>query len=307
MWLIAYGKSLFPAYLGTYYQRQRDRETRANEYTEVGNIISNALLVLFPFPVLFNSNVAPRQRLFLSVVLGLGTFLVAVNCVRLYRGMIQQNPVYTGRFVWSSIELIIAVVVTTLPTIYVLLRPSFRRFSSNSLKEESRDNEVLPPSQVRWDHEKIPERVGEGRVITYDYPPLEPPPPVMDRNPLRRSSMPWSPGRRVPQSTPNPLAGDTWGRSRWSGGSELDTRITGGVQNRRHSVVVVMNEHACGDSSSSMAAIGRARRGSRVGVCGAILVETEVEQEFEVVSPADSASFVTPPPLVAHFPHDSLV
>ena len=71
--------------------------------------------------------------------------------------------------------------------------------------------------------------------------------------------------------------------------------------------MVVMNEHACGDSSSSMAAIGRARRGSRVGVCGAILVETEVEQEFEVVSPADSASFVTPPPLVAHFPHDSLV
>ena len=302
MWLIAYGKFPFPS-----LNRTCLGEARANKNVEVGNIISNALLVLFPFPVLFNTTVAPRKRLFLGVVLGLGTFLVAANCVRLYRGMTLRNPVYTGRFIWSSIELIIAVVVTTLPTIYDLLQPKFRRHNSDSLKNESRDDKVPPPSQVRWTHEKLPERVGEGRVIAYEYPPLEPPPAVLDQNRLRRSSMPWSPGRRVPQSSPNPLAGDTWGRSRWSGGSELDTRITGGAQNRRHSVVVVMNERACDGSGSSVPAAARTRRGSCIGVCGAILVETEVEQEFEVISPADSASFVTPPPFVAHFPHDSPV
>ena len=294
----------------------------------MGNITTNALLVLLPFPVLLNASITVRKRLFLAVVLGLGSFLIAINCVRLYRGMVLQGHIYTGRYVWSSVEMTVAVAVATLPTIYVLLKPSFRRWfrsGSAATKKGSRDEEgaapILPPLAqppptpplpplARLATEKIT-GMEQGRIVAYDCASpqlalLPPTSPALSRSShsTRRSSMPpLSPGWRVPMSSPNPLAGDTWGVSTWSGGSELDTCITGGAQARRHSVMVIAGEDQQRRRTSSC--IG-------VGVGGRIFVETEVQQQVEVVGVGGARGgspmgFVTPPPPVARFPFDSLV
>ncbi|KAI1329712.1 hypothetical protein F5Y16DRAFT_397054 [Xylariaceae sp. FL0255] len=96
---------------------------------EVGNLITDIILFILPFPLIFRARVPLWKRTRLSIIFGFGAFLIAVNLVRLVEGQRTPRNLLVME-VWGALEVLIAALVATLPTIYVLLRPSFKKKSS---------------------------------------------------------------------------------------------------------------------------------------------------------------------------------
>ncbi|KAI0512977.1 hypothetical protein F5B22DRAFT_648072 [Xylaria bambusicola] len=95
---------------------------------EICNIITDTMLLFLPILLILGSPISeweqpqrPVARLFGIWVFGLGATLVAIEIVRLVQGLLYTNTLL-NRIVWGSIEVALATAVTTLPTIYILLR-----------------------------------------------------------------------------------------------------------------------------------------------------------------------------------------
>ncbi|KAI8629742.1 hypothetical protein F5Y19DRAFT_75297 [Xylariaceae sp. FL1651] len=93
---------------------------------ETSNIVTNAMLLAFPLPLVFTPGLSAWKRIQLSTIIGLGAFLIAINIIRLIEGFDYSN-ILPNRIVWASIEILVAALVATLPMISMLLRPAIKK------------------------------------------------------------------------------------------------------------------------------------------------------------------------------------
>jgi hypothetical protein len=81
------------------------------------------------------------KRLWLYLLFGFGAILIGANVIRLITGLITGAKFVGGRrvtMVWGSIEIVFATLVSTLPSIYVLLRHRFGNDSRSKRPTRSR-------------------------------------------------------------------------------------------------------------------------------------------------------------------------
>lgn len=183
----------------------------------------------------------------------------------------------------------VAAVVATLPTIYILLRPSFYKIrkeehaaaaSEGEMQQKKRQDSTWTSwatSEVVHDGDAAAQRSTNGGGL-----------------PRIPSMTHFRSGSRLPP-TPNPSGihgEDSWGRGPWSGGHQwFDTQISSG---------------GCGSGTvSTSASATRSRRsmdhGNHDCASGVITVETVVEQETvdiaEMSEMTEITSFMTLPPM----------
>ncbi|KAF3171963.1 hypothetical protein TWF788_009572 [Orbilia oligospora] len=88
---------------------------------EIGNMITDVMLIAVPFPLVFKAKIPLARRLQLCGLFSLGFFLVAICVPRLIQGT-NHSRVQLSRTLWASIETLFAGIVAMVPTIYVLYR-----------------------------------------------------------------------------------------------------------------------------------------------------------------------------------------
>ncbi|EGX49221.1 hypothetical protein AOL_s00078g605 [Orbilia oligospora ATCC 24927] len=127
------------------------------------NITTDFFLALLPIPVLNTLKVGHRQRYILMGIFGLGLFVCVVSILRLHALIVlesSQDPTWdqAATTCWSSIELNIAIICASLPT----LRPVIGRIFPSLLgSTNAYGNSYNYPRQGS-------ERVGGGAVISSD-------------------------------------------------------------------------------------------------------------------------------------------
>ncbi|KAH7073172.1 hypothetical protein FB567DRAFT_583856 [Paraphoma chrysanthemicola] len=89
---------------------------------EVGNMITDAMLLALPFPILLHAKTTLSKRLRLLALFSIGFFLIAVSIVRMMQGK-KNARIQLSRTMWASIETLFASVVAMAPALYILLRP----------------------------------------------------------------------------------------------------------------------------------------------------------------------------------------
>ncbi|KAI1420285.1 hypothetical protein F5Y12DRAFT_788400 [Xylaria sp. FL1777] len=117
--------------------------------TEISNIIADTMLFFLPILLILGAPISkyeraslPVSRLGAMLVFGLGAALIAVEIVRLVEGL-QFTNMILNRIVWGSIEAVIATSITTLPTIYVLLRQGFEKQQKEGEESIHRDAGII--------------------------------------------------------------------------------------------------------------------------------------------------------------------
>ncbi|KAK6331891.1 hypothetical protein TWF718_002429 [Orbilia javanica] len=88
---------------------------------EVGNMVTDAMLLALPFPLLFMARVPWERRIRLIALFSIGFFLLAICIVRMVQGLIHAH-FQLSRTMWASIEMLFATVVACSPSIYCHLR-----------------------------------------------------------------------------------------------------------------------------------------------------------------------------------------
>ncbi|KAJ5113910.1 hypothetical protein N7456_002444 [Penicillium angulare] len=95
----------------------------------IANVISDILIFLVPIPIVWSQNMRVRQKLIVSVLLGLGVTVIVASGVRLhYLKTLKTNPDLTyvmgTVFLWSQLEPCLGIICATFPAI----QPFFRFF-----------------------------------------------------------------------------------------------------------------------------------------------------------------------------------
>ncbi|EPS38737.1 hypothetical protein H072_7535 [Dactylellina haptotyla CBS 200.50] len=88
---------------------------------EIGNMITDLMLIAVPFPLVFKAKIPLARRLQLCALFSLGFFLVAICVPRLIQGT-AHSTIQLSRTMWASIETLFASIAAMVPTIYVLYR-----------------------------------------------------------------------------------------------------------------------------------------------------------------------------------------
>ncbi|KAF3274941.1 hypothetical protein TWF970_007644 [Orbilia oligospora] len=116
---------------------------------EVGNMVTDAMLLALPFPLLFMARVPLEKRIRLIALFSIGFFLLAICIVRMVQGL-QHAHFQLSRTMWASIELLFATIVACSPSIYCHIRrgrestgitnmmPTTQRGSNSSARTECR-------------------------------------------------------------------------------------------------------------------------------------------------------------------------
>ncbi|KAK6346145.1 hypothetical protein TWF730_010477 [Orbilia blumenaviensis] len=92
---------------------------------EVGNMVTDAMLLALPFPLLFMARVPWEKRIRLCALFSIGFFLIAICLVRMVQGL-RQAHFQLSRTMWASIETLFATIVACAPTIYCHIRRCLR-------------------------------------------------------------------------------------------------------------------------------------------------------------------------------------
>ncbi|TKX25276.1 hypothetical protein C1H76_2509 [Elsinoe australis] len=85
---------------------------------EIGNMLTDLLLLAVPIPLLLSAKITWMHRLRLLFLFSLGGFLIAISVVRMMQGF--GSTLQVSRTMWASIEIFFAVFVAVSPTIYAL-------------------------------------------------------------------------------------------------------------------------------------------------------------------------------------------
>ncbi|KAH8649010.1 hypothetical protein BGZ61DRAFT_469630 [Ilyonectria robusta] len=88
---------------------------------EVGNIVTDAMLLIPPFTVIFRAKITIAKRLQLSALFSLGLFLLIVSVVRIMQGS-GNTKIQLNRTLWASLETLVASIVATIPALYTMIR-----------------------------------------------------------------------------------------------------------------------------------------------------------------------------------------
>ncbi|EPS45413.1 hypothetical protein H072_665 [Dactylellina haptotyla CBS 200.50] len=88
---------------------------------EIGNMVTDLMLLALPFPILFMARVPWEKRIRLMAVFSLGFFLLAMCVVRVVQGL-SHSFYQLSRTKWASLETLFATIVACAPSIYCILR-----------------------------------------------------------------------------------------------------------------------------------------------------------------------------------------
>ncbi|KAI1267720.1 hypothetical protein F5Y18DRAFT_443506 [Xylariaceae sp. FL1019] len=111
---------------------------------EASNVVTNLLLLLIPFPLILRAKIPSWKRARLLLLFSVGICLIATNIFCLIQGLTTFD-MRTNRVVWNSIEVGVGALVATLPSIYVLVRPTFKRLDEETTRRKSCTPDALHP------------------------------------------------------------------------------------------------------------------------------------------------------------------
>jgi hypothetical protein len=90
-------------------------------------MVQDLAILILPVPLVYKLNVSTRSKIAIFFMFSLGGFVLLTSCIRL-RYIVQftvtQNPTwdYTDIMIWSGLEINISIIVTTLPSIRLLIK-----------------------------------------------------------------------------------------------------------------------------------------------------------------------------------------
>ncbi|KAM0817900.1 hypothetical protein AB5N19_03707 [Seiridium cardinale] len=87
---------------------------------EVSNIMTDALLMAIPIPLVLSVKLPKMQRLRILSLFSIGIFLIAVSIIRILEG--RNSHSQRAQTLWASLEIICAAGVAVTPSIYALSR-----------------------------------------------------------------------------------------------------------------------------------------------------------------------------------------
>ncbi|KAK9415035.1 hypothetical protein SUNI508_10640 [Seiridium unicorne] len=87
---------------------------------EISNVITDALLMTIPIPLVLSVKLPKMQRLRILSLFSIGVFLVAVSIVRILEG--RNSHSQRAQTLWASLEILCAAGVAVTPSIYALAR-----------------------------------------------------------------------------------------------------------------------------------------------------------------------------------------
>ncbi|KAF2827316.1 hypothetical protein CC86DRAFT_393481 [Ophiobolus disseminans] len=89
---------------------------------EIGNIVTDVLLMAVPFSLILSVKIAIMQRLRILLLFSIGMFLISISIVRIIRGRDSRSQ--AGHTLWASLEVLFASIVAVTPTTYALAQNS---------------------------------------------------------------------------------------------------------------------------------------------------------------------------------------
>lgn len=111
------------------------------------NILTDAMLILIPLPMVFKSRLPLIRKIQLLVLFGLGFFVMAVTIVRL-PVIIGDQSVQKARTLWASIECCVACIVANAPVLNSFIQKCANTQPLNTANTNStlhmRDDDVCP-------------------------------------------------------------------------------------------------------------------------------------------------------------------
>jgi len=164
------------------------------------------MLLVLPIHLVSKVQMPILKRLWLYLLFGSGALLIGVNVIRLITGVITGVKFVGGRritMLWGSIEIVVATLVSTLPSINVLLR---HRFAHDSRPKRRPTRSGLRGSVSPSDIPLEPYQPGPRNpsLVTADSLPSIPQ-PQESPSPVPELTLPESFSRPRPRST-NSLA-----------------------------------------------------------------------------------------------------
>ncbi|CUS08466.1 unnamed protein product [Tuber aestivum] len=94
------------------------------------NILTDAALILIPLPLVFKSRLPIMRKLQLSLLFGLGIFVICITIIRM-PVIIVDKSIQKARTLWASIECLAACIVANAPVLNSFLRQKVRKPSSH--------------------------------------------------------------------------------------------------------------------------------------------------------------------------------
>lgn len=106
----------------------------------IANIVTDAMLLALPWPLLVKVKLQPRRKIELTVLFLLGFFILVITAVRL---PINDNNITSqvSRTTWASVELMVAAMVVNAPTLYAL----YNKWRTSKDKETVAEGGLGPP------------------------------------------------------------------------------------------------------------------------------------------------------------------
>ncbi|KAA8647714.1 uncharacterized protein ATNIH1004_006411 [Aspergillus tanneri] len=99
----------------------------------VPNIMTDVLILAMPIRMVWNLQASRSQKISLSFIFLLGSFVVICSCVRLSEQFKVDDPDFTwamnGTVIWTSLEVSFGIISACLPTMRPLLKWGLRKFN----------------------------------------------------------------------------------------------------------------------------------------------------------------------------------
>lgn len=105
-------------------------------YTSMASltIFFDIVIMIFPFPILFKSQIQKRKKIVVLSLFGTGIFITIIQVIRIQKVAALANYLDSaGLILWSVIEMNLGIIVACIPT----LSPLFRYFRDKSYRSRS--------------------------------------------------------------------------------------------------------------------------------------------------------------------------
>ena len=117
----------------------------------IANILTDVIILALPVRMIWHLQTSRSQKALLTVVFGLGGFVVVVSSIRI-TFVLEVGPDftwdYTNPIIWSYIETGIAVVCACLPTLRPAAQSALRSLNSIQLRRSVETSESVHKLQV---------------------------------------------------------------------------------------------------------------------------------------------------------------
>ncbi|KAH7147045.1 hypothetical protein B0J13DRAFT_553120 [Dactylonectria estremocensis] len=105
----------------------------------VSNAITDIALLIFPFPILYSTQLDRRHKLQLSVLFRIGLITIAITIVRIPL-IFMSSVTQSARSLWASVEIVCACVVANAAFFYAIVKDFQSRSHSHSISNNAQNS-----------------------------------------------------------------------------------------------------------------------------------------------------------------------